>query len=537
MPDTNLIHSEKLLCAIKGLNVHDHICSIYETREEQTLAVIPYIKNGLERKEKCIYIADENSIDEVVDFLKADIPEIHEAMAGNSLVIIGKDESYLRLGYFDPDWMMKFLVEQVNAAKDEGFAALRVTGEASWALGDNIMTRQLIEYESKVNTVLQDIEVSALCQYNKKHFTPDIVKSVIETHPVVIYKNQVCKNYHYIPPDEFLSESDKYDEATKMLNQIILIENYVESLKESEMRFRRAITNAPLPVMLNVKFGKVLQLNKRWTEITGYTIEDIPSVNDWMEKAYGLKKEDIDLEGRSRFSDSEVSDLGMYTITTRSGEKRIWDFFSSPLGKSSSGEEIIIITAADVTELIAAKTRAEEATRLKSEFLAQISHEIRSPINTMLNYISLVKEMAKEYIQNPDLDYSFEAIDSSSRRLIRTIDLVLNVSQLQTGRYECSFRELDLELDIIIPLVRELQSTAKAKGLKLKHEGESEESKVWADEYTVTQIFQNLIDNAIKYTKEGEVRTAVCVQEKTVDVVISDTGIGMSDEFLHKLFE
>ncbi|MGE5680912.1 MAG: MEDS domain-containing protein [Bacillota bacterium] len=534
---------ERLRCAICELKIHDHICSIYETKDEQFSAVVPYIQDGLQKHEKCVYIADENSIDEVVDLLKNHIPEIEKVMENNSLVIISKEESYLRLGYFDPDWMMNFLIEQVKTAKTEGFNALRVTGEASWALGDNLMTQQLIEYESKVNNVLQEIEVSALCQYNKKHFTPDIVKNVIETHPVVIYKNHVCKNYNYIPTDEFLSERDKYDEATRMLNQILLIENYVESLKESEERFRRAITNAPLPVMINVKFGRVLMLNKMWTQVTGYSIEEIPTVDAWMYKAYGLEKEEADSLGRSRFLDSEVSNLGMYTITTKSGDKKVLEFYSSPIGISSEGEEILIITAVDITdlmnkekELIAAKTRAEEATKLKSEFLAQISHEIRSPINTMLNYISLIKEMAQE-IQNPDLDYSFEAIDSSSRRLVRTIDLVLNVSQLQTGLYECNFREIDLELNIIIPLVREMQSSAKAKGLKLIHEGESDESKVRADEYTVTQIFQNLIDNAIKYTKEGEIRVTTRGLDNKVEVIVSDTGIGMSEEFLEKLFD
>lgn len=535
-------NSEKLVCAIHGLKIHDHICSIYETKQEQLSAVIPYIKEGLSKNEKCVYIADENTIDEVIEFLKKDISLVLDAIAEGALVILGKEDSYLRYGFFEPDQMLNFLTEQVRHAKQQGFKALRVTGEASWALGDKLLTQQLIEYEAKVNKVLSELDVSALCQYNKNQFAPEIVKNVLETHPTVIYNGLVCKNYHYIPTEEFLSKRDKYDEATRMLNQMVLIEKYVENLRESEERFKRAITNAPLPMLIYSTNGKVLQLNKQWTESTGYTIQDIPTIDAWMDKAFEDRKEEVSVKVNEKFSQYERTNLGIYTIKIKSGDKRIWNFYSSPLGKTFEGDEMIIFTASDVTELmnkefelINAKNKAEEADQLKSEFLAQMSHEIRTPINTMMNYTSLIKDLAQTE-NNSDLDFCFDAIDSSSKRLIRTIDLILNVSQLQAGKYNCNFRQLDIEKEVIVPLVNEMQSQALLKGLKLSYQIEKT-PKIYADEYTVIQIFQNLIDNAIKYTNEGEVILLISDKKESVDISVVDSGIGISEEFIERLFE
>lgn len=188
-------------------------------------------------------------------------------------------------------------------------------------------------------------------------------------------------------------------------------------------------------------------------------------------------------------------------------------------------------------KLVTAKEQALEADKLKTEFLAQMSHEIRSPISVILNYISLLKEELKDS-SNEDIHYSFTAIDNSAERIIRTIDLILNMSELQTGRFETFPRQIHLQQDILLPIIREMEKKAKAKSLELNFRSFTKNPLLTADIYTVTQIFTNLVENAIKYTNNGWIMVEVYDSgDEVLNVDVTDTGIGISEEFLDNLFK
>lgn len=201
------------------------------------------------------------------------------------------------------------------------------------------------------------------------------------------------------------------------------------------------------------------------------------------------------------------------------------------------------LAAIDITELketesklIEAKEKALEADRLKSEFLAQMSHEIRSPINVILNYVSLLKEEIHSQLTR-DLQYSFTAIENSARRLIRTIDLILNMAQVQTGKIELQPRTINLYKEILTPIISEFSSSAAAKGLELKLQKNTESTTIKIDEYTTSHIFVNLIDNAIKYTPSGSISVLVYRNDNNLlSVEVNDSGIGISEEFIKDLF-
>ena len=206
-------------------------------------------------------------------------------------------------------------------------------------------------------------------------------------------------------------------------------------------------------------------------------------------------------------------------------------------------EEVIIVIINDITDrkiaaenLIKAKERAEQSDKLKSEFLAGMSHEIRTPVNTILNFVSLIKsDLGNE--MNEDVKYSFGMIDNGSRRLIRTIDSILNMSQLQSGAYELKAKLVSIIKDVLKPLEEEFKIVAQQKNLDLELIVKTADIKVLVDQYTITQLFINLIDNATKYTEKGEIKIIVNTDEEKLIVAIIDTGIGISEEFLPTLFD
>ncbi|RJP72048.1 MAG: sensor histidine kinase, partial [Ignavibacteriales bacterium] len=183
-----------------------------------------------------------------------------------------------------------------------------------------------------------------------------------------------------------------------------------------------------------------------------------------------------------------------------------------------------------------AKEKAEKSDRLKSEFLAQMSHEIRTPINTILSFNSLLREELEDKVSE-DLRTSFRTIENGGRRLIRTIDLILNMSQLQTGSYDLNIREFDILNDILENIYLEFKNFADNKNLKLDLICKTNLTRIDGDYFTIVQIFSNLIDNAIKYTNEGSVEIIIYLNSASeLCIDVKDTGIGISEEFMPRLF-
>lgn len=185
-------------------------------------------------------------------------------------------------------------------------------------------------------------------------------------------------------------------------------------------------------------------------------------------------------------------------------------------------------------ELKSALSKAEEAKKLKELFLAQISHEIRSPLNVIVGYADLLKH---EFSEGRD-EYNaiLRSIKNNSKRLYRTFDLLLNMSQLQTSKYETRFEKVDLYA-LLKTIYNEFQSYAEEKDLELNLINNAEgETIATVDHYSVTQIFSNLVDNSIKYTEQGKIDLIIHKEASNICVDIKDSGIGISKEYLQKLF-
>ena len=127
------------------------------------------------------------------------------------------------------------------------------------------------------------------------------------------------------------------------------------ALEASEERFRRSIMEAPVPIMIHAEGGEVIEINRVWTEITGYTDDDIPTIEHWVHKAYGENEAEVLPKIERLYElDRRISE-GEFTVTTRSGERRKWAFNSAPLGHLPDGRRLVISMAIDVTERKAAE--------------------------------------------------------------------------------------------------------------------------------------------------------------------------------------
>lgn len=315
-------------------------------------------------------------------------------------------------------------------------------------------------------------------------------------------------------------------------------------LRESEERLRLAIQAANQGIFdLNIQTGEA-NVSPEYATMLGYEPEEFVETNaKWIERLHPDDKENVG----NIYLDYINGKIPEYRVEFRQRTKSgNWKWILS-LGRivelDAEGKPLRMLgTHTDITErkniekdLIEAKERAENSEKLKSEFLAQMSHEIRSPINVILSYVDLIRNNLLEKIDS-ELLPGFDSITLAGRRIIRTIDLILNMSDLQLGTYEVNNKKFDITI-LLKGLVREYIQPADEKNIRINLEIDSRNCLIDSDEYAVNQIFANLIDNAVKYTDRGSITIKVNddIMNRIV-VQVSDTGIGISEEYIPVLF-
>jgi signal transduction histidine kinase len=229
-----------LIAALEQLGPHDHLCSIYESPQEHYAVAIPFIRIGLDRGEKCIYIADDGTVGDVRQAMQSEGIDVERATASKALVLATKEQAYLEHGSFHPDWMFTFWKEATQLAMSEGFSALRATGETEWVLRGGRGLERWMEYESRLTHTLSESNCSALCQYNRRLFPPELTLDVIRTHPMVVYGSTVCRNLYYVPPEEFLGTNQTAREVERLLTNIRERERVEDALREQLTERKRA---------------------------------------------------------------------------------------------------------------------------------------------------------------------------------------------------------------------------------------------------------------------------------------------------------
>ena len=137
---------------------------------------------------------------------------------------------------------------------------------------------------------------------------------------------------------------------------------------ESESQFRRAVRDAPMPIMIHVEDGEVIQVNSAWTDLTGYSILDIPTITAWTEKAYGEGAASVHGDIDKLYSLKQREHEGEYTIRTATGATRVWDFSSAAIGELPDGRRMVMSVAGDITE----RKQAEAAVVERSERLQSL---------------------------------------------------------------------------------------------------------------------------------------------------------------------
>jgi PAS domain S-box-containing protein len=213
----------------------------------------------------------------------------------------------------------------------------------------------------------------------------------------------------------------------------------------------------------------------------------------------------------------------------------------SPIFDEGGAVVGVSIVARDVTaqkraqhQLARARDEALQASHLNAAFLDNVSHEVRTPLNSILGFAGLIAESISA---DPEQRQFVEAIQRAGKRLVDTIDRVLDVSKIEAENFVTRPEWLDVA-EVLETVVAEVRPAAEAKGLVLTCSIEAGATTTWFDRYCLARALWNLLDNAVKFTPMGSI--AVRLFESSTELLsleVWDTGIGMDPEVLPNLFE
>ncbi len=233
-----------------------------------------------------------------------------------------------------------------------------------------------------------------------------------------------------------------------------------------------------------------------------------------------------------------------YKILRVEDEQEHWVHGIGQLQLDNEGNVIRMIgTIQDITdrkkyesEIISAKEKAEEMSRLKSNFLANMSHELRTPLFGIIG----LSELLTYEILNPEQKEMIDAIYESSRRLFETLNLILDLSKIENNKLELNAIVFDVNA-VSVNIINTFKEAAKRRGINIKYDFDFQIQRVRLDKRAYESILNNLINNAIKFTKTGGVTVHIFFQYNDrgdfLNLKVIDTGIGIAKKDFEIIFD
>ncbi len=307
----------------------------------------------------------------------------------------------------------------------------------------------------------------------------------------------------------------------------------VEALKKSEENFRGLYENSTLGIYRSTPEGRIIMANPTALSLLGYSsLEEIlkinaadgyydPSARGKFEEILQRENTIYGFEAVWKRPDGTLIDIreSARVVTNEKGEVAYYEGVFEDITEKKKAEEV----------LIKAKEEAEELNRLKSNFLANMSHELRTPLTGILGFT----EMLSDELQNPEHKDVVANIHLCGSRLLETINSIINFALIEADEVKLELINIDVA-EQAGEIVNSVKDLASQKNLSVSTNIKSKNIFARLDEYLFRQILINLLNNAMKYTTNGnvivEVGSVIEKDRKWAEVKVIDAGIGISKE-------
>ncbi len=307
---------------------------------------------------------------------------------------------------------------------------------------------------------------------------------------------------------------------------------------EEELRkLSSAVENSPNSIIITDLEANILYVNPEFVKVSGYTEKEAIGRKTSLMRSWQTPPETYkEMWGTIKAGKVWRGEL----LNKKKNGELFWEYTSIAPVKGDDDETThYVAVKVDVTELKEAKEAADAANKAKSEFLANMSHELRTPLNAIIGYSEMLIEDAEDdALENPIQD--LVKIKDSGKHLHTMINEILDLAKIEAGKMEIFIEQFDVaKLVNEVHVVIEPMMAKKKNKLEIIYETEG--MTMISDQTKVRQILFNLFSNATKFTENGDISLTVSSFKRKrkdwLEFTVSDTGIGMSQEQVDRLFE
>jgi PAS domain S-box-containing protein len=309
-------------------------------------------------------------------------------------------------------------------------------------------------------------------------------------------------------------------------------------LKDSEQRYQTLARVSPVGIFRTDFNGNTTYVNETWARIAGLSRNEALGTG-WLMAVHPDDREMLSENWNNAYLNQGVS-IADYRFIRPDGSI-VWVIGQAVPERDVDGQVVGYIgTITDITErkkiedLQAAVIKAESADKLKSAFLATMSHELRTPLNSIIGFTGILLQKLVGPLSE-EQEKQLRMVQGSAQHLLALINDVLDISKIEAGQLKISDDSFDMGM-VIQNIAEKLMPLSDKKGLKLNYQIPDNPIVIIADQRRTEQILINLVNNAVKFTEQGEIRINCYIDGGFVYTSVKDTGIGIDSDKVDTLF-
>ncbi|MBD2073865.1 response regulator [Phormidium sp. FACHB-592] len=392
--------------------------------------------------------------------------------------------------------------------------------------------------------------------------TPIIFQTAFSTNEQLMFKGYALGAVDYLlkPIDASILTSkitvfvDLFRKTEAVKQQAAQLAAINNELSESEERFRCLSACSPAGIFLTDTTGACTYTNPRFHALADCKLEETLG-NRWFQQLHPDDRDRVSHEWQSYTSGQVTEYATEYRFQHRDGTVRWVSARSSPLFSDLCELTGYVGTIEDLTERKQAeearaqviqeqiaRREAEAANRMKDDFLAVLSHELRTPLNSILGWSRLLRG---RQLDDETIVRALETIERNALAQAQLINDILDVSQIVRGKLRLKCHALN-PLFIVEAAIDSVRPLAEVKAVQLESKLDADVGQVWGDSVRLQQVVWNLLTNAIKFTSANDTITVRLStvppsltegQQRSVQIQVSDTGMGIEPTFLPHVFD
>ena len=536
----------------RKIKAGDHIYFIYKSEDEWKRNIVPFLIEGIRKKEKVFYVYDKHSPEDIKTLLKNEGIEEKILEENKDIVFLSSEDVYTKDGFFDPERMIELLIYETEKALSEGYPSILVTAEMTWALKGVAGSDRLIEYEEKVNEkFFKKYPCSAICQYNFQKFSSSQIEELLRIHPLILLDDELIKNIFFMHRQNHSPEEFKKKCIEKCLYLLSTEKALEKRIKDLEVILNEhpfigiaiAIDEPPNFIFVNDRFADIFGLNKgEFFRMNPEKLRDIIHPDDF----------DLFMNGYKSVLSGELKSFNQRIRGINKNKDLIWlmllmntiDYMDT---------ECVEIAISDITETV---LKEEEFKKLMEQFfLAQkmeaigkltagVAHDFNNVLTAIKGFTQL--SISKLSENDPVRKY-LENVQKSAEKAEKLVKYLLAFSRKQI------LEQKVININDLIKSMEDMLKRLLGEDILLFLRLSTDLGNVKVDPVQIEQAIVNIVVNARDAMPTGGrltiERANVELDENYVKkhhavkagsyvmIAITDTGIGIPPEIRDRIFE